>query len=81
MAQERWGCGKTMKAITAVTVALAVMFPIACVEVDQDNVVKDQTVARLSHLLAQQDSNQDAFRAFRLLVQVGEIGTDAHHGA
>ena len=39
---------------------------------DQDIVVKDETVARLSHQLAQQENSEDAHRAFRLLVQAGQ---------
>ena len=44
---------------------------------DQDIVVKDETVARLSRQLRQQDSFDDAHRAFRLLVQAGQKGIDA----
>lgn len=75
---RRAGCavGTRMKAVTA---ALAMMFLIACVEVDQESpvVVKDETVAHLSRQLAQQDSDLDAFRALRLLVQAGQKGIDA----
>ena len=44
---------------------------------DQDIVVKDETMARLSHQLSQQENSEDAHRAFRLLVQAGQKGTDA----
>ena len=43
---------------------------------DQDIVVKDETVARLSRQLGQQDNVDDARRAFRLLVQAGQKGID-----
>ena len=43
---------------------------------DQDIVVKDETVARLSRQLGQQDNFDDAHRAFRLLVQAGQKGID-----
>ena len=43
---------------------------------DQDLVVKDETVARLSHRLSQQDNFDDAHRAFRLLMQAGQKGID-----
>lgn len=43
----------------------------------QDIVVKDETVARLSHQLSQQDNSEDAHRAFRLLAQAGRKGIDA----
>ena len=42
----------------------------------QDIVVKDETVALLSHQLSQQDSFDDAHRAFRLLMQAGQKGID-----
>lgn len=43
----------------------------------QDIVVNDETVARLSHQLSQQDNSEDAHRAFRLLAQLGQKGIDA----
>ncbi len=43
---------------------------------DQDIVVKDETVARLSRQLRQQDNFDDAYRAFRLLMQAGQKGID-----
>lgn len=43
---------------------------------DQDIVVKDETVARLSRQLRQQDNSRDARRAFRLLMQAGQKGFD-----
>ena len=60
----------------AVTVALAILL-IGCVEAEQEDVAKDETVARLSRQLAQQDNYRDAFRALRLLVQAGQKGIDA----
>jgi hypothetical protein len=43
---------------------------------DQDIVVKDETVAHLSRQLRQQDNFDDAYRAFRLLMQAGQKGID-----
>lgn len=61
-------------------VALATTLLIACAEApDQENVViRDETVARLSRQLAQQDSYDDAFIAFRLLArEAGQKGLEA----
>lgn len=44
---------------------------------DENIVLKDETVARLSHQLSQQDNSEDAHRAFRLLAQAGQKGIDA----
>ncbi|MYC53043.1 MAG: hypothetical protein F4X47_12075 [Gammaproteobacteria bacterium] len=43
----------------------------------QDIGVKDETVARLSPQLSQQDNSEDAHRAFRFLAQAGQKGIDA----
>lgn len=44
---------------------------------DENIVLRDETVARLSHQLSQQDNSEDAHRAFRLLAQAGQKGIDA----